>query len=356
MKGGKLAVISFTRAGCWLNRRLVNAMRQRGWECGGYMNRRYLQEEDGPADGLHPLEETVSAWTGRQFVQADGLVFIGAAGIAVRSAAPYLKDKLTDPAVVVIDEAGRFVISLLSGHLGGANDLARELAAILGAEPVITTASDVNGRTAIDVWAADHGLKIGSRKLAKETAAAILEHEPVGFFCDEPLSLPVPDGCVPNGEHRNIVRVTTVRSKNREETELHLIPPIVYLGIGCRKGTPRSIIEKEVLRVLDAFGLYREAVAGIGSIDLKKEEAGLRELAEVWKVPFLTFSAEKLEQVPGSFSESPFVREITGTGNVCERAAVLAAGAFARLIVPKQAANGVTIAAAKRTDRKSEHG
>lgn len=353
----KLAVISFTRAGSLLCRRLVEELQNRGVSCEGYMQRKYL-EDDGLSFCIHPLEESVKAWTGRQFSQADGLIYIGAAGIAVRSIAPYLKDKMTDPAVVVADEAGTYVISLLSGHLGGANDLTRRLADILGARPVITTASDVNGKTAIDVWAASHGLKIGSREQAKQVAAAILEDEPVGFFCDEPMELPVPEGCVRNMECRKNVRVT-VRSDHGKKTdgqkigeyrtaELHLIPQILYVGIGCKKGTEAEKIEKEVLRVLDACGLYQQAVAGISSIDLKKEEAGMKNLCASWKLPFQTFSAAELEQAPGKFSESDFVRKITGTGNVCERAAVLAAGPGAELIVTRQAADGVTIAIAKR--------
>lgn len=119
-----------------------------------------------------------------QFAACDGLIFIGAAGIAVRLIAPYLKDKLTDPAVIVVDEAGQFAISLLSGHVGGANRLTEWIAEILDAVPVVTTASDVQGRTAIDVWAVDHGLVLTDRKLAKEIAAALLDGETVGYFSD----------------------------------------------------------------------------------------------------------------------------------------------------------------------------
>lgn len=357
----RLAAISFTRAGGRLCRRLVGALAAQGETCEGYVVKTYL-EDGGCEPVLRPLEESAAAWTSRQFSGVDGLIYIGAAGIAVRSIAPCLRDKLTDPAVVVIDEAGQFVVSLLSGHLGGANDLARRIAVLLGAQPVITTASDVNGRTAIDVWAAAHGLSIGSRERAKEVAAAVLDGEAVAFFCDEPVEVEAPEGCVRDGDCERRVRVTVRKNCGKgEETvsgmELHLIPPILYLGIGCKKGTAREVIEGEVLRVLEAYGLYRQAVAGIGSIDLKAEEAGLKELASCWHIPFMTFSPSELEQAPGDFSESEFVRTVTGTGNVCERAAVLAAGAGAELIVPRQAGNGVTVAVAKgvmkRADRQN---
>ena len=158
----KLAVISFTRRGEDVCEKLTNAMKAAGAECCGYTGRK-----TGNAGlALQTISETLAEWTGQQFAACDGLIFIGAAGIAVRLIAPYLKDKLTDPAVVVVDEAGKFAISLLSGHVGGANRLAEQTAALLNAVPVVTTASDVRGRTAIDVWAADHGLVITDRKLS----------------------------------------------------------------------------------------------------------------------------------------------------------------------------------------------
>lgn len=349
----KLAAISFTRAGSLLCRRLVKELQNRGMSCEGYVQKKYL-EDDRSNSHLHALEDSVTVWTGRQFSQTDGLIYIGAAGIAVRSIAPYLKDKMTDPAVVVIDEAGNYVVSLLSGHLGGANDLARCLAALLGAQPVITTASDVNGKTAIDVWAVSHGLKIGSREQAKQIAAAILEDEPVGFFCEEPVHLPVPTGCTEHTACKKNVRVTVFKKKGQENGELHLIPQILYVGIGCKRGTAEEKIAEAAARVFDTWGLYWEAVAGIASIDLKKEEDGLKALAASWRVPFQTFSADELEKVPGTFSESDFVRKITGTGNVCERAAILAAGIGAKLVVSRQALDGVTIAVAKRMEQGQE--
>ena len=167
----KLAVISFTRAGEGVCEKLTNAMTAAGVECCGYTGRK----TGTAALTLQAVSGSLSEWTGQQFACCDGLIFIGAAGIAVRLIAPYLKDKLTDPAVVVVDEAGQFSISLLSGHVGGANRWQNGPRKFLKAVPVVTTASDVRGRTGIDVWAADHGFAITDRTLAKEIAAALLE-------------------------------------------------------------------------------------------------------------------------------------------------------------------------------------
>ena len=182
----KLAVISFTRRGEGICEKLSKALTAAGADCPGYSGRK----TGNAGSTLQPISGTLSEWTGQQFAACDGLIFIGAAGIAVRLIAPYLKDKLTDPAVIVVDEAGQFAISLLSGHVGGANRLTEWIAKILEAVPVVTTASDVRGRTAIDVWAVEHGLVLTDRILAKEIAAALLDGETVGYFSDYPISQP----------------------------------------------------------------------------------------------------------------------------------------------------------------------
>ncbi len=356
MKNGmKLAIISFTRAGGRLCGYLTDALKKSGDVCEGYVPRRYM--EAGQPAAVHPLEESVAVWTRKRFLETDGLIFIGAAGIAVRAIAPCLKDKLSDPAVVAVDELGKYAVSLLSGHVGGANVLARRVADLLGAQAVITTASDVNGKVAVDVWAAEHGLRIGSREMAKRVAAAVLDGEPVGFFCDEGMEVPPPEGFVKNVICGSNVRISVKKHDDNSlppQNCLPLIPRLLFVGTGCRKGMCREVLEQKAAFVLNAYGLYQEAVAGFASIDIKRREAGLLELAAAWKVPFVTFSAEQLGRVQGSFNESDFVRQTAGVGNVCERAALLAAGPGARLIVPKQAADGVTVAVAQKKWKRED--
>ncbi len=135
-------------------------------------------------------------WTGEQFENADSIIFIGAAGIAVRSIAPFIQSKKKDPAVLVVDEWGKFVISLLSGHLGGANELACLAADILQAIPVVTTATDLEGKFAVDVFAKKNNCHIFRMKEAKEVSAALLAGEKVGFFSEFPCEGELPDGLV----------------------------------------------------------------------------------------------------------------------------------------------------------------
>ena len=205
----KLAVISFTRTGESICEKLSKALSAAGADCPGYSGRK----TGNAGSMLQPVSGTLSEWTGQQFAACDGLIFIGAAGIAVRLIAPYLKDKLTDPAVIVVDEAGQFAISLLSGHVGGANRLTEWIAEILDAVPVVTTASDVQERTAIDVWAVDHGLVLTDRNLAKEIAAALLDGETVGYFSDYPISQPEGTGYEADVVHRLNVWVTCRRQE-----------------------------------------------------------------------------------------------------------------------------------------------
>lgn len=366
----KLAVISFTRNGSRLGGSLVRRFRELGETCDGYVQNRFLNEVQ-EIPGICCVKEPVAEWTGRRFSQVDGLIFIGAAGIAVRAVAPWLKDKMTDPAVVVVDEAGKYAVSLLSGHVGGANRLARMTADILGAEAVITTASDVQNKTAVDVWAVCHNLKISDRNLAKKAAAAVLEGEPVGFYSDYPLEEPVPEGYA-RGEFSRINIWITAKKKpdensmvswfqdesgeageNGETGEmgetggiLRLIPRVMTVGIGCRRGISKEQMERTLLSVLDQNNIDPAAVMRFASIDRKRDEQGICQLAEQWNVPFVTYTAEELEQAEGSLAESEFVRKTVGTGNVCERAALLGAGAGSRLVAAKYAENGVTIAVA----------
>lgn len=339
----KLAIISFTKQGAELCLRLKQGFEKRGEECAGYLVPRYQSPEYEEA-GLIPLEETLEEWTGRQFLLADGIVFIGAAGIAVRAAAPYIKSKAEDPAVVVMDAAGRFAVSLLSGHLGGANELAAAAAKIAGATPVITTATDINRRFAVDEFARRRGMELSDLKLAKYISAALLDNRRIGVSSDFLLDQKLPEGLIYGLNTEPRISFTYREAENPQV--LRLIPKCIVIGIGCRKGISEETLEAQALGALKRSGIALEAVRAVASIDLKKEEEGLLAFAEKMGVPAVFFTAEELLEAKGVFTESDFVTGVTGVGNVCERAAVLAFREDGQneLLVAKQAGEGVTVA------------
>lgn len=274
------------------------------------------------------------------FKESDALVFIGAAGIAVRTIAPHIVSKVSDPAVIVMDDRGRFVISLLSGHIGGANDIAREIAEFMGAQAVVTTATDGAGRFSCDAWAASHGCAISSMKTAKDVSAAILTRDiPVSSEYGLPEQLPA--GLISSAEGDLGIYIG-IRREEPYKSTLRLIPRIVTLGIGCRRSVSADEIMSAVKTVLEEKGIDLRSVCRIASIDVKKDEQGLLETAQRLGAETVFYTADELNAVPGEFEESEFVKKTVGTGNVCERAAALAGG---EIIIKKTAITGVTVAA-----------
>lgn len=335
----RLSLIFFTQKGGALAARLGQALRDQGHDCAVSGPARFADET-----GAQPYD-SLEGWTSERFPSQDGLIFVSACGIAVRAIAPYVKDKLTDPAVVSVDEKGRFVVPLLSGHVGGANDLAREVASITNGTAVISTATDVNDRFAVDQWAVKQGMVFDRRDLAKQISAAILEGKPVGAASDYRAEGALPDGVT--SDACNLGFYVTSRTDNEDpfaET-LRLWPRVLHLGIGCRKDIPADQVLAAVDAVLRDHHLARASVKDVSSIDLKKDEAALHILSELNGWPLAFYTAEELRRVEGDFTPSQFVRSITGVDNVCERAAVKRSGG--RILVPKTAMDGVTVAVAE---------
>lgn len=293
----------------------------------------YQIEQEKPAGNLRALTEAA-------FARADALIFVGACGIAVRAIAPFVQDKTRDPAVIVADETGRFVISLLSGHIGGANGLALRIARALNAQPVITTATDRNHRFSVDAWAAQNGLFIDSLELARQFSAAILERD-LPLYSDFPAEGALPPG-VFWGKDGDLGAAISCLKHSPFARTLHLIPPRLHLGLGCRRGTPSSAFEE----LLGALPLYPQAIRCAASIDLKQNEPGLLDFCAAHAWPTQFYTAEQLMAVPGEFTESEFVKKTVGADNVCERAAMACAGSGAHLVLHKTCAGGVTMAAA----------
>ena len=329
-----IALTAFTSRGAELAGRLAKGLTEDGHSCS-----LWVPERLAPETGL-PGYRSLGPWTGERFADSDALLFVGASGIAVRAIAPYVRDKFTDPAVVSVDETGRFAVPLLSGHVGGANDLARLVARRTGGTAAVSTATDVNGRFAVDQWAREQGFFLDGREGAKRVSAALLAGISVGLESDFPIQGPLPQGVV-EGPAEAGIALTLDPEKRPFPHTVRLIPPVLHLGIGCRRGTPAVTIAKAVEGVFRSRHLSLKGVAAVCSIDLKKDEAGLLAFCQGLGLPLTTYSAGELSAVPGDFTPSPFVHGVTGVDNVCERAAVRRGGS---LIVPKQAGEGVTVA------------
>ncbi len=310
-----------------------------------FLTERYARTVDPSLSGTQ-----LSRFAQQAMADCDLIVFVGAAGIAVRAVAPYLAGKAFDPAVVVIDEVGKFVIPILSGHLGGANALAQRLADGLGAQAVITTATDGRAAFAVDTWAAAHGCVVVDPQNIKHVSGALLRGEQVGLRSDFPVDGRLPAQVTLDGTPESGFAIGFDTKAAPFAHTLHLVPRVVFLGIGCRRGTDVQTIEQAVQVALDAAGVPWEAVRGMASIDVKQNEPGLLHFCENHGLTLTVFSAETLQSVRGDFTPSDFVARTVGVDNVCERAAVCAA-AGGTLICRKWAQNGVTVALAKQDFR-----
>ena len=338
-----ISFIAFTRKGCETAKALAAGLAS----CADYAGARVSVCGPGrlaAGAGIDAYDD-LAAWTAEHFAADDALVFVGASGIAVRAIAPHVRDKFVDPAVVSVDEAGAFAVPLLSGHVGGANELTRALAGIAGGQAAVSTATDVNGVFAVDEWAARQGFAIIERDVAKEVSAALLEGKPVGFASDFDLGWELPQGVVDGAADIGFV-VSLDEGTQPFPRTLHLVPRVATVGVGCRRGTDADALAGAVFGALSRAHVSPRAVRALASIDVKANEPAIRELAqrEGWELRF--YSADELAAVPGSFDSSDFVEQTVGVGNVCERAACTAGGS---LVAAKHAANGVTVAIAAAT-------
>lgn len=320
------AVIAFSEKGCALGERLAS---------------HFVQSGD-TAELTRCAQGGLEEWAKAHF-KCDALIFIGSCGIAVRAIAPFLAGKTSDPAVVLIDELASFTVPLLSGHIGGANELAVRLARFLGATPVVTTATDIRGMFAVDAWAVKQGLKIANPERIKWVSACLLAGKAIGIESTFPVTGRLPEGvalCDKGGD------VLITHRKGGGEEALRLVPPVVTLGIGCKKGVAAETIERTFELILKKADCHPLAVARVCSIDKKAQEPGILAFCRTHALPYKTFSAQELMAVRGTYAASAFVMQVTGADNVCERSAILGSGEGRQLLANKEAADGVTMALA----------
>lgn len=375
----KLAIISFTENGIKLSQTV--AKRLSGRKVMLYTKcSRYTAEDLKVQRG----KESLQVWTAQRMAEGDALLFIGACGIAVRAIAPNLTDKLHDVPVLVMDEEGQYVIPILSGHVGGANELARELAGLMNACPVITTATDVQKKFAVDLFAKRNHLEIMNKDgIAKVSAKALAGRQLTiavraqNIECYHPKFCEVREEDFTEAENQ-LLREANMHKHDQEvcgvEPPLRLVPyvknqpvdivvsempdnknALIWLrprryvvGMGCRKNKDTEELLAFYQETLEQAMVEPGEVYALASIDKKKDEPGLLAISERMRIPFFTYTAEELNRVGACVHSSEFVKAQVGVDNVCERAALAGCGANGTLIYEKQAFDGMTIAIAER--------
>lgn len=344
----RVSVISFTENGMRLSEKIARSVDE-----GVVLYTKCSRtRESGTTPPIQYVEQSLGGWTKEQMELGHAMLFIGACGIAVRAIAPCLTDKLQDSPVLVMDEKGGYVIPILSGHVGGGNALAVRLAEKMGAVPVITTATDLNQKFAVDLFAKKNGFyimnregiaKVSSKVLAGEEITLSIEsgHTASDSGCPEGIRiLPYPPA--------EPVDVVITSDASDAQALLYLRPREYVIGMGCRKGKGAEQIKALIRRTMREAGIDEKDIFALASIDCKKEEEGFLKWSNETKLPFLTFPAEQLQEVEGDFQASAFVEQQVGVDNVCERAALRACQSGGKLICGKKAEAGMTIAIARR--------
>ena len=322
----KVSIIAFTDNGMEIAYKLSNSL-----------------SESNDVDFTRCGKGALSTWTEEHFSTNDALIFIGAIGIALRAIAPYIKTKTKDPAVVVVDELGQFSIPILSGHIGGANELALQISKDLGSIPVITTATDINKVFAVDTWAKSQELQILNPECIKLVSSKLLKGESVHVKSDYPIQGNLPKNVYLNDLEDSRVGYDVIITHKDLENEckndaLLLVPQIITVGIGCRKDIIFEAIEKSILNIFENENYHILSINALASIDKKANEKGI--------LPFNTYSAEELNSLEGDFTKSEFVKSVVEVDNVCERSAVMESNG--KLIRRKDTCDGagVTVALA----------
>lgn len=281
------------------------------------------------------------------FSKYDAIICIMACGIAVRSISEVLKSKKTDPAVIVIDEAGTNVISLISGHIGGGNELTKKIAKILNANPVITTASDVSKHFSIDMFAKNNNCAIENENYLTQISADIVNEKNVALYSDFPV------------EPKLLKRVNTISELSSYNSCVILSPyyynvnvPLVYVrpkclfvGVGCKKGVSFDEIFSFLKKCFNENNLSLYCIDSIATIDIKQNEIGIIRLAKSLNVDLKIIPKTDIKKIENQFEKSSFVSENIGVASVCEPCAYISSG-MGEILVSKQKSNGITIAIA----------
>lgn len=363
----RLAIVAITKHGTALARMLRGKMPGADLY---YMEKFAIGDEAD--EGIHLFTGSVRLILPDLFQRYDGLIIFISLGAVVRMIAPLLQDKKTDPAVVVVDDRAEHAISVLSGHLGGANALTRRVASLLGARPVITTASDVQQTIAVDLFGRHFGWEIENFDKVTPVSAAVVNEERIAIVqesgernwwtYDKPLPSHIrvyrsPAEAIEAGFDAALVVTHRLLTEDEERALLTngvlYRPKVIVLGIGCNRGTAMEEIEQVVWETLAELRLSVRSVRNLASIDLKKDEPGLNALSKKYGWPLTVYTPEELNTV-----ELPHPSEVvyryTGAYGVSEPAALLSAGAETWVMEKKKSGNVTISVAVVPHDRLAE--
>ncbi|WP_349763939.1 cobalt-precorrin 5A hydrolase [Fusobacterium sp. SYSU M8D902] len=269
----------------------------------------------------------------KKFNNYDGHIFIMATGIVIRKISCLIKSKDIDPAVLVIDEGGNFVISLLSGHIGGANELTYKVANTFSLLPIITTSSDVTGKIAIDTLSQKLNCEMESLTKAKDLTSLIVDNKKVEILLPNNVKI---------GENTNSSGVVIASNKKNIDI-MRIYPKNLIVGVGCRRGTPKEEIFKALDQVMKKHNLAYESIKRVATVDIKADELGLLSLVEELQKELVIISREEIKEVEQRFKGSEFVKKQIGVSCVSEPCALLASNGNGDFLEQKYIYNGITI-------------
>lgn len=326
----KLAVVTVTEKG------VIKGLKiQKKINCDVFTISKFMKEK------TLLIEKGLQNFFEKNLLKYDTFLFITASGIAVRTIAPFIKSKDKDPAVLTMDEEGNFIISLLSGHLGGANEAAKILGEITGAVPVISTASDVSGKIAVDTIAMKINGKLESLESAKKVTSLIVAGKEVCIKVPENMENENPEGLVLISNRKNI-------------EVAKIIPQNIVVGIGCRKDMSGEKIISAVKNSFEKLNLCEESIRVFATVDIKENEAGIIGTAEYFGKELKIISRSEIKKIENNFETSEFVKKSIGVGAVSAPCAFIEGNGKGKFLAEKLKYEGITISIFEEETKKNE--
>ncbi len=325
----KIAVASFTKTTVDFGNEIVSLLDNNQYTCITYNANRNANEVEA-----FTLMKNTREWIEENWKGMDAFIFVGGADIVVRLIATFLDDKVKDPAVLVVDEEGRFVVPILGNYLGGGNNLANDLARLLNAKSVITTSQEINKKFNIERFAERNNMEIGNSEQAKTISAAILDGLHIGFYCESAIEGELPSGLISCNNMKELEQfVHRIAIRNE-----------YIIGMGLKEGVELSNVEELFLSQLDNMHVDLIQIKGIATIKEKCEEPALVRLAEKYKLSIIGFTKEELKNLHIIKNKNAATK---CDANISERAA-LVGSEYGELVIRKVVGRGVTFAAAKK--------